>query len=142
MRVRSPKVAAYLIGIVALALFLATPVSAEYYRNSAINNWDVGTNSRDFNDNIQDGYATDLFLSGCISTYGNYVSYVRMNLWHVFPFYPDQNIGGNDFYCSNYDHRYWGNEDSGTYHFTLSAFTTSQGNLNTSEADYQWGYSD
>ncbi|KFG73586.1 hypothetical protein [Streptomyces mutabilis] len=82
----------------------------------------TGFDSRTWTDNNSDNTSTYISLTGCSNGgQGAPVTNTELQLTRETSWYePDENRGRHTFYCSNSASHYFGDQPSGSYHFTVT----------------------
>lgn len=107
-------------GVAGAALLggLALPAYAEGSWSSYISGWLISEQSRSWDDSNSDGVSTAVTLSGCSIPNGQTFQSVKLGLYREITLLPDESQGTITKACGTYT---WGDESSGSYHFTLLA---------------------
>ena len=109
----------YLAVIVALvgALVLGGTALAEGTWVGHIHGAKPGFNSRSWTDRNSDGLRTTIRFQGCTART------VEVQLTRETPWWqPDENRGRRTLECAGSDREFWGDEEAGNYHFTITNF--------------------
>lgn len=80
----------------------------------------TGFDSRQWSDSNSDSQSTDIRFDDCEDRNTNIEPdnvYIQLTKENTFT--PDEDRGRKVEYCENTDTRYWGDQPSGNYHFTI-----------------------
>ncbi|MGE0134441.1 MAG: hypothetical protein AB7L91_03430 [Dehalococcoidia bacterium] len=133
---RSPtRYAGLLVGML-VALLLVTSSYAEGSWSSYLSVVHPNFESRDWYDSNSDSVSTSITLQGCSTNPYSGSPNTLVDLYRHIPWWPDDLVGSGLLYCGWSDTHYYGDVQSGTYHFEIEAINGQHSGSISLNANY------